>query len=36
MKNVVFMTAVKVPGMEDRSSPYEYGINSFKHYKYSC
>ena len=30
MKNVVFMTAVKVPGMEERSEPYKYGINSFK------
>lgn len=29
-KNVVFMTAVKVPGTEHRSKPYEYGINSFK------
>tara|TARA_Y100000593_G_scaffold70077_1_gene128623 strand:+ start:702 stop:1472 length:771 start_codon:yes stop_codon:yes gene_type:complete len=29
-KNVVFMTAVKVPGMEDRSIPYNYGISSFK------
>ena len=32
MKNVVFMTAVKVPGMEDRSAPYEFGINSFKYW----
>ena len=24
------MTAVKVPGMEERSEPYKYGINSFK------
>ena len=30
MKNVIFMTAVRVPGMEDRSMPYNYGINSFK------
>jgi hypothetical protein len=26
------MTAVKVPGMESRSVPYEYGINSFKNW----
>ena len=32
MKNVVFMTAVKVPDMEYRSAPYEYGIKSFKHW----
>ena len=30
MKNVVVMTAVKVPGMEARSIPYKYGIASFK------
>ena len=29
-KNVVFMTAVKVPEMEHRSKPYEYGIASWK------
>ena len=32
MKNIVFMTAVKVPGMEGRSEPYKYGINSFKYW----
>jgi hypothetical protein len=26
------MTAVKVPGMESRSVPYEFGINSFKNW----
>jgi hypothetical protein len=31
-KNIVFMTAVKVPGMEHRSEPYEYGKASFKHW----
>ena len=31
-KNVVFMTAVKVPGMEYRSKPYKYGIDSWKHW----
>lgn len=29
-KNVVFMTAVVIPGMENRSRPYSYGINSWK------
>ena len=29
-KNIVFMTAVKVPGRESRSAPYKYGIESFK------
>ena len=32
MKNIVFMVAVKVPGMEGRSEPYKYGINSFKYW----
>ena len=32
MKNIIFMTAVKVPGMESRSVPYEFGINSFKNW----
>ncbi len=31
-KNVVFMTAVKVSGMEHRSIPYKYGIESWKHW----
>jgi len=31
-KNIVYMTAVKVPGMEYRSEPYQYGINSWKHW----
>ena len=31
-KNVVFITAVNVPGMEYRSKPYKYGISSFKHW----
>ncbi len=30
MKNIVFMTAVKVPGKESRSAPYKFGIESFK------
>lgn len=29
-KNVIFMTAVSVPGKESRSAPYKYGIDSFK------
>jgi len=29
-KNVVMMTAVRVPGWEHRSRPYQYGINAFK------
>jgi hypothetical protein len=29
-KNIVFMTAVKVPGKESRSAPYKFGIDSFK------
>lgn len=29
-KNVVLMTAVKVPGLEHRSEPYGYGINSWE------
>ena len=29
-KNIVFMTAVKVPGKESRAAPYKYGIDSFK------
>ena len=37
-KNIVFMTAVKVPGMEHRSKPYQYGIDSFKKWcsKHNC
>ena len=31
-KKVVFMTAVKIAGMENRSRPYEYGIKSWKHW----
>ena len=30
MKNVVVMTAVEVPGMEERAIPYKYGVASFK------
>jgi hypothetical protein len=30
MKNIVFMTAVKVPGKESRAAPYKFGIESFK------
>ncbi len=29
-KNVVLMVACTIPGMESRSKPYEYGINSWK------
>ena len=29
-KNIVFMTAVKIKGMEYRSHPYKYGISSWK------
>ena len=29
-KNVVFMTAVKIKGMEHRSEPYKYGIASWR------
>ena len=31
-KNIVFMTAVRVPGMEHRSEPYKFGIDSWKHW----
>lgn len=31
-KNIVFMTAVTVPGQESRSAPYKYGIKSWKHW----
>ena len=31
-KNIVFMTAVEVPGMEHRSKPYAYGKASFKNW----
>ncbi len=31
-KNVVFMTAVKIKGMEHRSEPYKYGIASWKYW----
>lgn len=29
-KNIIFMTAVKVPGKESRAAPYKFGIESFK------
>lgn len=37
-KNVVLMVAAKIPNMEYRSAPYEYGINSWKHWcnKHDC
>ena len=37
-KNIIFITAVKVPGQEHRSNTYDLGINSFKHWadKYNC
>ena len=31
-KNVVFITAVEVPSMKERSKPYQYGIASFKYW----
>jgi hypothetical protein len=31
-KNIVFMPAVKIPGSESRSTHYEYGIKSWKHW----
>lgn len=29
-RNIVFLTAIKFPGQESRSAPYEYGIKSWK------
>ena len=31
-KNIVFMPAIKIPGLEHRSIPYKYGINSWDHW----
>jgi hypothetical protein len=31
-RNIVFLTAIKFPGQEYRSAPYEYGINSWSHW----
>lgn len=31
-KNIVFMPAIKIKGLEHRSIPYEYGIKSWEHW----
>ena len=31
-RNIIFLTAIKFPGQEYRSAPYEYGIKSWQHW----
>jgi hypothetical protein len=31
-RNIIFLTAIKFPGQEYRSAPYNYGINSWKYW----